>query len=553
MRKKILILILFFLSPFFFAYAEDGEVGSVSRFFIESSYDQENRKELDAKLVEITENLYFYVDKDWWDELSERRQNIYLDKINDLDEEFESNILDKMTEAFGNKPIHPVTGNRNVSVLFHPMQEGAGGYFNSGDQYSRYQSPRSNEISLLYLSTRVLDYEDKGGFLAHEFMHLLVFNQKERLRGVREEVWLNEARAEFMPTFLGYDDHEGSNLDKRMDTFLRDPDISLTEWVGQRADYGVVNIFTQYMVDHYGVDILIDSLKSSKVGIESINYALDKGGYEKNFNQVFDNFKVAVLVNDCDLGERFCFKSEDLKNLRISPATNYLPSGQRGSVSVQYRTKHWAGNWHKITGGRGTLELNFKMEEDLKVSIPYLLCFKEGGCEVERMKIDGGEGSLKVEGFNTDYESLTIMPSVQEKTEGFNGAEGSYLFSWEAELSGDNQNDRTLERLNLMREFLKRIRAILERRGYPDSCRIEAPLYYGIRDSQSVRCLQLFLATEPDIYPEAMITGNFLELTESAVIRFQEEHAEEILHPLGLDEGTGYVGSRTIAKINNLR
>ena len=55
-----------------------------------------------------------------------------------------------------------------------------------------------------------------------------------------------------------------------------------------------------------------------------------------------------------------------------------------------------------------------------------------------------------------------------------------------------------------------------------------------------------------DIYPEGIITGNFFTLTQQAVIRFQEKYASEILTPLGLASGTGYVGSSTRAKINEL-
>lgn len=73
-----------------------------------------------------------------------------------------------------------------------------------------------------------------------------------------------------------------------------------------------------------------------------------------------------------------------------------------------------------------------------------------------------------------------------------------------------------------------------------------------MNDSQ-VRCLQEFLKSQgEDIYPEGLITGNFLKLTKQAVMRFQEKYKEEILEPLGLSHATGFVGPKTRAKINQM-
>ena len=65
--------------------------------------------------------------------------------------------------------------------------------------------------------------------------------------------------------------------------------------------------------------------------------------------------------------------------------------------------------------------------------------------------------------------------------------------------------------------------------------------------------MQSFLKAQgTDIYPEGLVTGNFGSLTKAAVIRFQEKYASDILTPVGLLKGSGYVGAKTIAKINQL-
>lgn len=73
----------------------------------------------------------------------------------------------------------------------------------------------------------------------------------------------------------------------------------------------------------------------------------------------------------------------------------------------------------------------------------------------------------------------------------------------------------------------------------------------GITD-EDVKRLQEFLKTDPEVYPEGLVTGFFGSLTEKAVKKFQEKHAEDVLQPLGLSEGTGIVGVQTIETMNKI-
>ena len=67
---------------------------------------------------------------------------------------------------------------------------------------------------------------------------------------------------------------------------------------------------------------------------------------------------------------------------------------------------------------------------------------------------------------------------------------------------------------------------------------------------EEVRALQTALQKQ-DFY-KGTITGNFEQYTASAVVGFQEKYKETVLAPWGLAHGTGFVGSTTREKLNEL-
>jgi len=80
---------------------------------------------------------------------------------------------------------------------------------------------------------------------------------------------------------------------------------------------------------------------------------------------------------------------------------------------------------------------------------------------------------------------------------------------------------------------------------------LTASLEYGDR-GDDVELLQTWLAKDSEVYPEAIVSGWFGPLTKAAVIRFQEKYTEDVLAPWNLTSGTGYVGSTTRDKLNEL-
>ncbi|MEA3344487.1 MAG: peptidoglycan-binding domain-containing protein, partial [Patescibacteria group bacterium] len=216
--------------------------------------------------------------------------------------------------------------------------------------------------------------------------------------------------------------------------------------------------------------------------------------------------------------------------------------------------------------GSGVLKLKFEGLAGLNYKVPYLTQDENEYYSIGFIELDENQsGEIYISDFNSKNKALIILPSLQTKILGFSGNEGTYPFTFEASIvkSATEQKqeqeliEKLLEQISFLQaEILKvqaEINAILEKRNNVSLQEIKNNLYFGLENNSEVSFLQSFLKSQgQDIYPEGLVTGNFLSMTKEAVIRFQEKYSQDVLDPLGLKNGTGYVGSKTIAKINEI-
>lgn len=407
-KTLIISAIIFFAFPVIaFGY----EIGNTNTFFVDSNYSLDKKDRVEGELILSSQKAVLYVENNFWQSKSDEEKEEVKKELKEVLDEFDRKIYPDVTYTFGMESYLGADGNSKITLFFHEAKAGVNGYIRNIDAYEKAAAPESNERKLIYLNTDLIDRGWLKETLAHELVHLITLNKKDLRYGVKEDVWLNEARAEYAVTLLGYNEGSETYIDSRINSFLERPYTSLTNWSGSNYDYGVVNSFVHYLVDHYGIRILSNSLDSKKVGVESIEEVLRNSGYKETFADVFTNWAIASYINDCSAGSKYCFKNEKLSKVFLVPFSNFLPFSGDNTLYTGQTLSNYSAHWQRYTGGKDTLTIKFSNPSSKIVNVPYIIKKTSGENVVKFIPLNGNqEGEIIISGVGSTVGYVTVIP-----------------------------------------------------------------------------------------------------------------------------------------------
>ncbi|MDX1608028.1 MAG: hypothetical protein R3251_02370, partial [Candidatus Spechtbacterales bacterium] len=348
-----------------------------------------------------------------------QRSNV-LNNIDMIATSFDNEIYTKVRDVFGSEWSPGIDNDVKITILAARMQDNLGGYFREEDQFYRSQIPNSNQREMFYINTNFLgSTRQLEAFLAHEFQHLIHFNQKNRLLNTRSETWLNEMMSEVAPTVAGLNDsYSGSNLQSRIQSFTNTPSDAITRWNNNQEDYSAISAFGHYLLGQYGVEFYKALVQSTEEGIGAVNDALAGIGAPERFGAVFNNWVVASLVNNCNVTpfDTFCYSLPSLtyNNLHIS-----FQSGTEGGkrVSSTETTFPWQGNWFSYSRAFQSelpqdhiLVYTIDKPSGYEFSVPYVIYPKTGQPQVFYAEFSGNRSRFYIEEFGYNVDELVVMP-----------------------------------------------------------------------------------------------------------------------------------------------
>lgn len=187
-----------------------------------------------------------------------------------------------------------VDGNGKVIVVFSGViTDNMLGYFWSVDKFERTPTNQySNEGDIVYLTADAEYQLDQGDYipatLAHEFQHMIYFDEHYDRGASSSLAWLNEALSQAAEYFNGYFDNHESWIASFLETYGRG--LSLTHWTSSNYGYGA--IFIRYLIDRFGEAVAGELCATADIGIEAVENATGMG-----FNALFMDFLKAMVIS----------------------------------------------------------------------------------------------------------------------------------------------------------------------------------------------------------------------------------------------------------------
>lgn len=415
--KKItsIFLTILFITAFSFKIVRAETLNQVSDFYVNSEYDLSGRSKLTAVLKVITDKFYIYFDRSWLESLEPSIRDKVINKTIVLSYNFQNKDYYNLIQTFGPEPLQSInSSDPRLILLVHPLSPEVGGYSQGNDLYPANVYTNSNQRNIVYFNANNLLEENSNQnnayYLAHEFTHLLTYNQKNVKSNKNETPWLSELYSEATSYLLGYDNGTNSPLTERLKDFSVNPHGNLEDWQNTLSGYASVKILSQYIIDHYGFKVLTVAFQSNLIGEDSLNYSLKKWGYKESFSDIYHNWLLAVLINDCHYGDKYCFKNEALKDLRIYPIGYYAPMYTNGVFTIEEKIKSLSGSWLKIVGGKGTVKINVHTDTPDKFKLIYLSSINGNNYQINDTFISNGTGEIYFPNFDPQKSAALLIP-----------------------------------------------------------------------------------------------------------------------------------------------
>ncbi len=235
-----------------------------------------------------------------------------------------------------------VDGNGKVIIVFSEAlpntNAGLLGYFYPNDKYANStNNPYSNDGDIIYITTSPA-YQGNivKATLAHEFQHMIYFDQHFNNGVTYTYTWLNEALSQAAEYYNGYVDNHTNWINSFLSDTSYNYQLSLTYWT--IINYGYGALFIRYLIEQYGDTVTSNMCSTSKVGVAAVESATGA-----DFNAIFNNFTLALVLSGTGVSSdpRYNFTTLNFQTLQPLGRKGLLPLMTYSAGTSTYSSSGW--------------------------------------------------------------------------------------------------------------------------------------------------------------------------------------------------------------------
>ncbi len=321
--------------------AESLPVGLQQTFKIPNVVDN-TVSEIEAELVAVSDNAYFWFDKgtgffspepEEIDRVTQKFDEIYLLVRNQFGAERNPGID-------GDPRLHIV--HASPIALCGVTEETLdqcylAGLVNSTDLLPQAVDPRSNEREMFVMNARRFGSDYYLGVLAHEFRHMIEDNYDKS-----DVDWEIEGSATLAAQLAGLP----SGGIERGNMFLEQPDQQLNTWAddGTAPYYGQGYLFNRFIYDQLGSDLYRQFVTSPLPGFQALDAVNENAGLNRDGQSLWLDFLVALAIHDDDQVPSYIqFENEGLATASTT-IVNDLPA------TFQEEVSQFAADYYELPG-----------------------------------------------------------------------------------------------------------------------------------------------------------------------------------------------------------
>ncbi|MEK7452833.1 MAG: hypothetical protein AAB614_01210 [Patescibacteria group bacterium] len=421
MRFKFLIYFFTFFFFFQASIANAASIGQMQDFFTDAVFADKERTDIKATLRFEGEHAYYYIDNEYFDSLRGEEAFKILTSLKKISLEYDLKIYPTLTKEIGQIREPGLDNDNKIYILFLKLKEGNGGYMNTADLFLKSQTKDvpTNEKEMIYLNADLINSDDINAILSHELQHLISAYFKEIQKNIADDIWLNEMRSEYAVDVLGYNNpYKGSFLESRSLIFEKNPEDSIVGWRNNQIDYAVVSILGYYLVENFGKDIFKETLKSDKIGIDSINDALKNLGFSVSFADIFKKWQIANYLNDENLfGKGYGYLNPSL-NFKIKPSI-FHEVFEGDIKEFNYIVDDWQLSFLEYYGNVGKINIEFEGKDNSVFDVSYILNRRDKSSLFGSIKLENNRGYFSIDDLGGDISSIVLLPFSKTRLSDF--------------------------------------------------------------------------------------------------------------------------------------